>query len=69
MIRLSLLQFRAQAATTAAALTAFAILLAATGPHLASLYAAVTEHATWPTEHGIWSAGASAVNSGCAGPR
>jgi ABC-2 family transporter protein len=40
MIRLSLLQFRAQAAAAAAALAAFAILLAATGPHLASLYAA-----------------------------
>jgi hypothetical protein len=40
MIRLSLLQFRAQALTAAAALAAFAILLAATGPHLASLYAA-----------------------------
>ncbi len=32
-------QFRAQAITAAAALAAFAILLAATGPHLASLYA------------------------------
>jgi hypothetical protein len=40
MIRLSLLQFRAQAAAAAAALAAFAILLAATGPHLASLYTA-----------------------------
>jgi hypothetical protein len=40
MIRLSLLQSRAQAAAGAAALTVFAILLAATGPHLASLYAA-----------------------------
>jgi hypothetical protein len=40
MIRLSLLQFRAQAAAGAAALAAFAILLATTGPHLASLYAA-----------------------------
>ncbi len=40
MIRLSLLQFRVQAAAGAAALAAFAILLAATGPHLASLYAA-----------------------------
>jgi hypothetical protein len=39
MIRLTLLQFRAQAVTAAAALAAFAILLAATGPHLASLYA------------------------------
>jgi hypothetical protein len=33
-------QFRVQAFTAAAALAAFAILLAATGPHLASLYAA-----------------------------
>jgi hypothetical protein len=33
-------QFRAQAITAVAALAAFAILLAATGPHLASLYAA-----------------------------
>jgi hypothetical protein len=40
MIRLSLLQFRVQAITAAAALAAFAILLAATGPHLASMYAA-----------------------------
>jgi hypothetical protein len=40
MIRLSWLQFRAQALTAAAALAAFAILLAATGPHLASRYAA-----------------------------
>jgi len=40
MIRLSLLQFRAQAITAAAALAAFAILLAATGPHLAARYAA-----------------------------
>jgi len=40
MIRLSLLQFRIQAITAAAALAAFAILLAATGPHLASVYAA-----------------------------
>jgi ABC-type transport system involved in multi-copper enzyme maturation permease subunit len=39
MIRLSWLQFRAQALTAAAALAAFAILLAATGPHLASRYA------------------------------
>jgi ABC-type transport system involved in multi-copper enzyme maturation permease subunit len=38
MIRLSLLQFRAQAVTAIAALSAFAILLAASGPHLASLY-------------------------------
>jgi ABC-2 family transporter protein len=40
MIRLSLLQFRTQAVTAAAALAAFALLLAVTGPHLASLYAA-----------------------------
>jgi hypothetical protein len=40
MIRLTLLQFRVQAVTAVAALAAFAILLAATGPHLASLYAA-----------------------------
>ena len=40
MIRLTWLQFRAQAVTAAAALAAFAVLLAATGPHLASLYAA-----------------------------
>jgi hypothetical protein len=33
-------QFRTQAVVAAAALAAFAILLAATGPHLASLYAA-----------------------------
>jgi ABC-2 family transporter protein len=33
-------QFRAQAATAIGALAAFAILLAATGPHLASVYAA-----------------------------
>ena len=40
MIWLTWRQFRAQALTAAAALAAFAILLAATGPHLASLYAA-----------------------------
>jgi hypothetical protein len=40
MIRLSMLQFRIQAVTAAAALAAFAVLLAATGPHLASTYAA-----------------------------
>jgi ABC-2 family transporter protein len=40
MIRLSLLQFRLQAITAAVALAAFTILLAATGPHLASTYAA-----------------------------
>ncbi len=40
MIRLSWIQFRAQAVTATAALAAFAILLAVTGPHLASLYAA-----------------------------
>ena len=40
MIRLSMLQLRVQAITAAVALIAFAALLAATGPHLASLYAA-----------------------------
>ncbi len=40
MIRLAWLQFRTQALTAAAALAAFAVLLAATGPHLASQYAA-----------------------------
>jgi ABC-type transport system involved in multi-copper enzyme maturation permease subunit len=40
MIRLSLLQFRVQAIIAAAVMAAFAILLAATGPRLASLYAA-----------------------------
>ena len=40
MIRLSWLQFRTQAVTAAAALAAFAVLLAVTGPHLASQYAA-----------------------------
>jgi hypothetical protein len=40
MIRLSWLQFRTQAVTAAAALAAFAVLLAVTGPHLASRYAA-----------------------------
>jgi hypothetical protein len=39
MIWLTWRQFRAQAITAATALIAFAILLAATGPHLASLYA------------------------------
>jgi len=38
MIRLSVLQFRAQAATAAAALAVFAVILAATGPHLFGLY-------------------------------
>ena len=38
MIRLSLLQFRAQAATAAAALTVLAVILAASGPHLFGLY-------------------------------
>jgi hypothetical protein len=38
MIWLTWRQFRAQAITAAAALAAFGILLAATGPHLASLY-------------------------------
>jgi hypothetical protein len=40
MIRLSLLQFRIQAITAAVILVAFTILLAATRPHLASMYAA-----------------------------
>ena len=40
MIRLSLLQFRVQAITAAVTLAVFAVLLAATGPSLASLYAA-----------------------------
>jgi hypothetical protein len=40
MIWLTWRQFRAQAVTAAAALAAFAILLAATSPRLASLYAA-----------------------------
>ena len=39
MIRLSMLQLRVQAITAAVALIAFAVLLATTGPHLASLYA------------------------------
>jgi hypothetical protein len=38
MIRLSMLQFRAQAATGAVALAVFAVILAATGPHLFGLY-------------------------------
>ena len=40
MIRLSLFQLRIQAITAAVALTAFAVLLAVTGSHLASMYAA-----------------------------
>jgi hypothetical protein len=40
MIRLTWRQSRTQAVTAAAAFAAFAALLAATGPHLASLYAA-----------------------------
>jgi hypothetical protein len=40
MIRLSLLQFRAQAIIAAVALAVFAAVLAATGPQLASMYAA-----------------------------
>jgi hypothetical protein len=40
MIRLSMLQLRVQAITAAVALIAFAVLLAATGPHLAGLYTA-----------------------------
>jgi hypothetical protein len=42
MIWLTWRQFRVQALTAATALAAFAILLAATGPHLAALYAAST---------------------------
>ena len=38
MIRLSMLQFRAQAATGAIALAVFAVILAATGPHLFGRY-------------------------------
>ena len=38
MIRLSVLQFRAQAATGAVALAVFAVILAATGPHLYGMY-------------------------------
>ncbi len=40
MIRLSLLQFRIQAIIAAAVTAAFAVVLTATGPHLASMYAA-----------------------------
>ena len=40
MIRFGMLQFRIQAITAAVTLAAFAVLLAATGPHLASAYAA-----------------------------
>jgi hypothetical protein len=40
MIRLTWLQFRTQAVTAAVALAAFAVLLVATGPQMASLYAA-----------------------------
>ena len=40
MIRLSLLQFRTQAIIAFATMAAYAALLAATGPHLASMYAA-----------------------------
>jgi hypothetical protein len=40
MIWLTWRQFRGQAVTAAAALVVFAVLLAATGPHLASLYTA-----------------------------
>jgi hypothetical protein len=39
MSRLTWLQFRTQAFTALAAMAAYAVLLAATGPHLASLYA------------------------------
>ncbi|MFY9864087.1 MAG: ABC transporter permease, partial [Trebonia sp.] len=40
MIRLGMLQFRIQAIIAAVVTAAFAVLLAATGPHLASIYAA-----------------------------
>jgi hypothetical protein len=40
MIRLSLLQFRTQVIIAIAAMAAYAALLAATGPHLASMYVA-----------------------------
>ena len=40
MIRLSLLQFRTQAIIALATLAAYAVLLAATGPHLAGPFAA-----------------------------
>jgi hypothetical protein len=40
MIRLTWLQFRTQAVTAAAVMAAFAVLLAATGPRLATMYAA-----------------------------
>jgi hypothetical protein len=40
MIRLSLLQFRTQAIIALAAMAAYAVLLAATGPHLTGLFAA-----------------------------
>ena len=40
MIRLTWLQFRTQAVTALAAMAVYAALLVATGPHLASLYAA-----------------------------
>jgi hypothetical protein len=40
MIRFTWLQFRLQAAVALAALAAFAVVLAATAPHMASLYAA-----------------------------
>jgi ABC-type transport system involved in multi-copper enzyme maturation permease subunit len=38
VIRLSVLQFRAQAVTAAAALAVFAVILAASGPHLFGMY-------------------------------
>jgi ABC-type transport system involved in multi-copper enzyme maturation permease subunit len=52
MIRLSLLQFRVQVITAAAALAAFAVLLAATGPHLAGLYNASGLSACQPASCG-----------------
>jgi ABC-2 family transporter protein len=52
MIRLSLLQLRTQVIAAAAAVTAFAILLAVTGPHLASMYAASGLPGCQPTSCG-----------------
>jgi hypothetical protein len=47
-------QFRGQAVAAGAALAAFAILLAATGPHLASLYAASRIPAATAELAGSW---------------
>jgi ABC-type transport system involved in multi-copper enzyme maturation permease subunit len=52
MIRLSVLQLRFQAITAAVALIGLAVLLAATGPHLASLYAASGLRGCQPTSCG-----------------